>query len=244
MSQIAENLESVLNKIRAVEKRAFRDENSVKLVAVSKFHPAESVIEALEAGQLLFGENRVQEAAAKFDEIRARGLEPNLHIIGSLQRNKVKEAVRIASCIESADRIELIEEIEKQAAKINKNIEILFEVHTGEDSKAGFTSVEDLENAIKLCAGQKFPHVTPRGFMTMAPFTEDKGLIRKSFVTLRNLRDSFQKNYPSLDLSELSMGMSGDFEVAIEEGATIVRIGTAIFGLRTYSKTLMQQTST
>ncbi|MBR1537558.1 MAG: YggS family pyridoxal phosphate-dependent enzyme [Treponema sp.] len=232
MSQIAENLESVLNKIRAVEKRAFRDENSVKLVAVSKFHPAESVIEALEAGQLLFGENRVQEAAAKFDEIRARGLEPNLHIIGSLQRNKVKEAVRIASCIESADRIELIEEIEKQAAKINKNIEILFEVHTGEDSKAGFTSKEELENAIKLCAEQKFPHITPRGFMTMAPFTEDKGLIRKSFVTLRNLRDSFQKKYPSLDLSELSMGMSGDFEIAIEEGATIVRIGTAIFGSR------------
>ena len=232
MSQIAENLESVLNKIRAVEKRAFRDENSVKLVAVSKFHPAESVIEALEAGQLLFGENRVQEAAAKFDEIRARGLEPNLHIIGSLQRNKVKEAVRIASCIESADRIELIEEIEKQAAKINKNIEILFEIHTGEDSKAGFTSQEELENAIKLCAGQKFPHVTPRGFMTMAPFTEDKDLIRKSFVTLRNLRDSFQKKYPSLDLSELSMGMSGDFEIAIEEGATIVRIGTAIFGSR------------
>ncbi|WP_296325851.1 YggS family pyridoxal phosphate-dependent enzyme [Treponema sp. UBA3813] len=232
MAQIAENLESVLNKIRAVEKRAFRDENSVKLVAVSKFHPAQSVIEAIHAGQLLFGENRVQEAAAKFDEIRARGLEPNLHIIGSLQRNKVKEAVRIASCIESVDRIELIEEIEKQAAKINKNIEILFEVHTGEDSKAGFTSVEELENAIKLCAGQKFPHITPRGFMTMAPFTEDKGLIRKSFVTLRNLRDSFQKKYPSLDLSELSMGMSGDFEIAIEEGATIVRIGTAIFGQR------------
>jgi len=232
MSQISENLESVLNKIRAVEKRAFRDENSVKLVAVSKFHPAESVIEALEAGQLLFGENRVQEAAAKFDEIRARGLEPNLHIIGSLQRNKVKEAVRIASCIESADRIELIEEIEKQAAKINKNIEILFEVHTGEDSKAGFTSQEELENAIKLCAEQKFPHITPRGFMTMAPFTEDRDLIRKSFVTLRNLRDSFQKKYPSLDFLELSMGMSGDFEIAIEEGATIVRIGTAIFGSR------------
>lgn len=232
MAQIAENLELVLNKIHAVERRAFRDENSVKLVAVSKFHPAQSVIEAIHAGQLLFGENRVQEAAAKFDEIRAQGLEPNLHIIGSLQRNKVKEAVRIASCIESADRIELIEEIEKQAAKINKNIEILFEVHTGEDSKAGFTSVEDLENAIKLCAGQKFPHVTPRGFMTMAPFTEDKDLIRKSFVTLRNLRDSFQKIYPSLDLSELSMGMSGDFEIAIEEGATIVRIGTAIFGQR------------
>ena len=232
MSQIAENLESVLNKIRAVERRAFRDENSVKLVAVSKFHPAQSVIESVEVGQLLFGENRVQEAAAKFDEIRSKGLEPNLHIIGSLQRNKVKEAVRIASCIESVDRIELIEEIEKQAAKINKNIEILFEVHTGEDSKAGFTSEEELENAIKLCSDGKFPHIIPKGFMTMAPFTEDKALIRKSFVTLRNLRDKFQKIYPNLDLSELSMGMSGDFEIAIEEGATIVRIGTAIFGSR------------
>ena len=232
MSQIAENLESVLNKIRAVEKRAFRDENSVKLVAVSKFHPAESVIEALEAGQLLFGENRVQEAAAKFDEIRARGLEPNLHIIGSLQRNKVKEAVRIARCIESVDRIELIEEIEKQAAKINKNIEILFEVHTGEDSKAGFTSEEDLHTAVSRCAKGEFPHITPKGFMTMAPFTSDTSLIRKSFVTLRNLRDSLQNEFPALSLHELSMGMSGDYEIAIEEGATIVRIGTAIFGER------------
>ncbi|MBQ8679891.1 MAG: YggS family pyridoxal phosphate-dependent enzyme [Treponema sp.] len=232
MSQIAENLKSVLNKIRTVEKRAFRDENSVKLVAVSKFHPAQSVIEAIHAGQLLFGENRVQEAAAKFDEIRAQGLEPNLHIIGSLQRNKVKEAVRIANCIESVDRIELIEEIEKQAAKINKNIEILFEVHTGEESKAGFTNEEELENVIELCSNNAFPHITPRGFMTMAPFTEDTSLIRKSFSTLRNLRDKFQKIYSSLDLSELSMGMSGDFEIAIEEGATIVRIGTAIFGQR------------
>ena len=128
MSSISENLKSIQNKIRLAEKRAFRAENSVALVAVSKFHPAESVIEAIKAGQFLFGENRVQEAAAKFDEIRAVGYQPNLHIIGSLQRNKVKEAVRIATCIESVDRIELIEEIEKQAAKINKTIEILFEI--------------------------------------------------------------------------------------------------------------------
>ncbi|WP_296332331.1 YggS family pyridoxal phosphate-dependent enzyme [uncultured Treponema sp.] len=232
MSNISENLKSIQNKIRLAEKRAFRAENSVALVAVSKFHPAESVIEAIKAGQFLFGENRVQEAAAKFDEIRAVGYQPNLHIIGSLQRNKVKEAVRIATCIESVDRIELIEEIEKQAAKINKTIEILFEIHTGEDSKAGFTSEEELENAIKLCSQGAFPHICPRGFMTMAPFTSDNSLIRKSFVTLRNLRDKFQQDYPSLKLSELSMGMSGDYEIAIEEGATIVRIGTAIFGER------------
>ena len=232
MSNISENLKSIQNKIRLAEERAFRAENSVALVAVSKFHPAESVIEAIKAGQFLFGENRVQEAAAKFDEIRAVGYQPNLHIIGSLQRNKVKEAVRIATCIESVDRIELIEEIEKQASKINKTIEILFEIHTGEDSKAGFTSEEELENAIKLCSQGAFPHICPRGFMTMAPFTSDTSLIRKSFVTLRNLRDKFQQDYPSLKLSELSMGMSGDYEIAIEEGATIVRIGTAIFGER------------
>ncbi|MBQ7538005.1 MAG: YggS family pyridoxal phosphate-dependent enzyme [Treponema sp.] len=232
MSNISENLRSIQNKIHLAEKRAFRAENSVALVAVSKFHPAESVIEAIKAGQFLFGENRVQEAAAKFDEIRAVGYQPNLHIIGSLQRNKVKEAVRIATCIESVDRIELIEEIEKQASKINKTIEILFEIHTGEDSKAGFTSEEELENAIKLCSQGAFPHICPRGFMTMAPFTSDTSLIRKSFVTLRNLRDKFQQDYPSLKLSELSMGMSGDYEIAIEEGATIVRIGTAIFGER------------
>lgn len=236
MAQIAENLKTILNKIREIEKKADRAENSVKLVAVSKFHPAQSVIEAVEAGQNLFGENRVQEAAAKFDEIRAKGINPDLHIIGSLQRNKVKEAVRIASCIESVDRIELLEEIEKQASKINKNIEILFEVHTGEDSKAGFTSEEALSLAIERCANGSFPHVMPKGFMTMAPFTEDKKLVRKSFVTLRNLREKFQKSFPSLDLCELSMGMSGDYEIAIEEGATIVRIGTAIFGERLYAK--------
>ena len=234
MSQITENLKSILNKIRESEKNAHREENSVRLVAVSKFHPAEAVIEAMEAGQSLFGENRVQEAAAKFDEIRSKNLNPELHIIGSLQRNKVKEAVRVATCIESVDRIELIEEIEKQAAKINKNIDILFEVHTGEDSKAGFTGEEELSLAIERCANGNFPHITPKGFMTMAPFTDDKNLVRTSFVTLRTLRDKYQTSFPDLDLHELSMGMSGDYEIAIEEGATIVRIGTAIFGERKY----------
>ena len=236
MSQVAENLKSIIADIRDAEKKSGRAEGSVRLVAVSKFHPAEAVIEAVEAGQCLFGENRVQEAAAKFDEIRSKGINADLHIIGSLQRNKVKEAVRIASCIESADRIELIEEIEKQAAKISKNIEILFEIHTGEESKAGFTSEEELNNAISRCAKGDFPHITPKGFMTMAPFTDDKDLVRKSFVTLRNLREKMQKAYPDLSLTELSMGMSGDYKIAIEEGSTIVRIGTAIFGERNYAQ--------
>ena len=232
MSEIAQNLKNVLEKIHNAEKKSGRKENSVKLVAVSKFHPAQSVLAAIEAGQTLFGENRIQEASAKFDAVRSQGFSPELHIIGSLQRNKVKEAVRIASCLESVDRSELLEELEKQASKIEKNIDVLFEIHTGEESKAGFTSEETLEEAVSRCARGDFPHIKVKGFMTMAPFTDDKNLIRESFVTLRNLREKYQKKYPDLDFSELSMGMSGDYEIAIEEGATIVRIGTAIFGER------------
>lgn len=233
MSAVADNLRDVLSKIREAERRSFRDESSVRLVAVSKFHSARSVIEAIEAGQCLFGENRIQEAAAKFDEIRSEGFDAGLHIIGTLQRNKVKEAVRIADCIESVDRLELIEEIERQCSGINKNIDVLLEVHTGEESKAGFRSEERLREALASFAEGKFPHIVPKGLMTMAPLTEDKALIRKSFTGLRSLRDRLQADFMGLvDLRELSMGMSSDYEIAIEEGSTIVRIGTAIFGQR------------
>lgn len=159
----------------------------------------------------------------------------DLHIIGSLQRNKVKDAVKIASCIESVDRIELLDEIEKQCAKINKKISILFELHTGEESKSGFESVEKVREALNLFVQNKYPHIEPKGFMTMAPFTEDKDLIRKSFVTLRECRDMMQKEFTQFDLKELSMGMSADFEIAIEEGSTMVRVGTSIFGPRNYN---------
>ena len=155
-------------------------------------------------------------------------------MIGQLQTNKVKHAVEIASCIEAVDRLELLEEIEKQCNKLNKQIKVLFEYHTGEESKAGFTSDEKLYQALDKCKEGAFPHIIPAGFMTMAPFTDDKQLIRKSFVTLRQLKEKLSKEYPMFDLSELSMGMSGDFEIAIEEGSTLVRVGTAIFGERVY----------
>ena len=161
--------------------------SSVRLVAVSKFHPAESVEEAFRAGQVLFGENRVQEAAAKFDELRSRGIEPELHIIGSLQRNKVKEAVRIASCIQSVDRMELLSEIEKRCVQLGKAVDVLLEIKTGEETKSGFTYLMAAE-------------------------------------------------FPGLDFGELSMGMSGDYRIAVEEGSTMVRIGTAIFGERDYGE--------
>lgn len=209
---------------------------NVALVAVSKFHSAQEVIDAIQAGQNVFGENRVQEAAEKFDEVKKSFPDVQLRIIGQLQRNKVKEAVRIAGAIDSVDRLELLDEIEKQAAKIDKKIQVLFEFHTGEESKSGFADPALIMEALQKMKDGVYPHIEPRGFMTMAPFTEDKDLVRASFKKLRDLRDECKKNFPDFDLSELSMGMSGDWQIAVEEGSTMVRIGTAIFGERDYSQ--------
>ncbi len=234
--QIAENFESVRNQIKEAEKKSGRNEGCVKLCAVSKFHPAEDVLAALKTGQTLFGENRVQEAFAKFTQINSISeIKPELHIIGSLQTNKVKKAIEIASCIQSVDREELLVEIEKQCAKIEKKIEVFFEIHTGEDSKSGYKEKSVLLKSIENCANGIYPHIVPKGLMTMAPFTQDEKLIRASFSELRNLKDELNKNFPSLEINELSMGMSGDYKIAIEEGSTLVRIGTALFGERDYS---------
>ena len=233
---IKENLDVIRNRISEAEKKSGRKSGSVKLMAVSKFHPSEAVIEAFNAGQLLFGENRVQEASLKFPPLIEAHPEINVHMIGQLQSNKVKKALEYASCIQSVDRIDLLREIEKQCAKTDRRIKVLFEVHTGEESKSGFTSEADLLEAIEKCAEGAFPHIIPEGFMTMAPFTDDEKLVRKSFITLRNLSEKIRPQFPNLSLSELSMGMSGDFEIAIEEGSTLVRVGTAIFGERDYSK--------
>ena len=233
---IKENLENIRYKISQAEKKSGRNEGSVKLMAVSKFHPAEAVVEAFEAGQFLFGENRVQEASEKFPPLIEAHPEINVHMIGQLQSNKVKKAVTFASCIQSVDRLDLLKEIEKQCAKLDRTIKILFEVHTGEESKSGYESEALLRESIEAVAKGDFPHIIPCGFMTMAPFTDDEKLIRKSFITLRELSEKLRSEYTNLPLTELSMGMSGDFEIAIEEGSTLVRVGTAIFGERDYSK--------
>lgn len=234
--QIAENFESVRNQIKEAEKKSGRNEGCVKLCAVSKFHPAEDVLAALKTGQILFGENRVQEAFAKFTQINSVSkIKPELHIIGSLQTNKVKKAVEIASCIQSVDREELLAKIEKQCAKFEKKIEVFFEIHTGEDSKSGYKEKSVLLKSVENCANGIYPYIVPKGLMTMAPFTQDEKLIRASFSELRNLKDELNKRFPSLEINELSMGMSGDYKIAIEEGSTLVRIGTALFGERDYS---------
>lgn len=234
MNSIENNLKEILQKIESAEQKYNRTKGTVKLLAVSKFHPVDAVEKAISAGHLLFGENRVQEAVAKFSDINSFNKDVELHIIGQLQTNKVKKAVTVASCIESVDRIDLLKEIQKQCEKINKKIKILFEVNTAEDSKSGFKNYEDLYEAVKYCADGNTPFVEPIGFMTMAPLTDDEVLIRKSFSSLRKLSEKLQTEFPMFNFSELSMGMSNDYEIAIEEGSTEVRIGTAIFGEREY----------
>lgn len=234
MNSIENNLKEILQKIESAEQKYNRTKGTVKLLAVSKFHPVDAVEKAISVGHLLFGENRVQEAVAKFTDINSFNKDVELHIIGQLQTNKVKKAVTVASCIESVDRIDLLKEIQKQCEKINKKIKILFEVNTAEDSKSGFKNYEDLYEAVKYCADGNTPFVEPIGFMTMAPLTDDEALIRKSFSSLRKLSEKLQTEFPMFNFSELSMGMSNDYEIAIEEGSTEVRIGTAIFGEREY----------
>ena len=147
-SEIKHNLQVVCERISHEAVRAGRAAESVRLLAVSKFHSVEAVVQAIEAGQRLFGENRVQEACAKFTAVAEKGYEFELHIIGQLQRNKVKDAVRIANCIESVDRIALLDEIEKQCAKIEKKMPVYFELHTGEETKSGFACEAALLEAL------------------------------------------------------------------------------------------------
>lgn len=230
---IKENLAIINDKINQSVIKSHRKENSVKLMAVSKFHPIDAIQTAIDAGQTLFGENRVQEARQKFEILYNTNKNIELNLIGQLQSNKVKDAVKYASCIQSVDRIKLLQEIEKQCIIQNKKINVLFELHTAEDSKSGFESVDEIDNILSEFDNH-FSHIIPCGFMTMAPFTDDEKLIRKSFITLRNAKEYLQNKYNNYNLSELSMGMSNDFEIAIQEGSTLVRIGTAIFGERQY----------
>ncbi len=239
---VSENLQRIRREIDETCARCGRPSGSVQLLAVSKFHPQEAVLEAIAAGQTCFGENRVQESVEKFPAVLADHPDVSLHLIGSLQRNKVKNIVPYASCIQSVDRYELAQEIIKQrrklldaGVKMPASLRLLFEVHTGEESKSGFTDTAELQRTIELCRDAADAGIVCAGFMTMAPNTDDESLIRNSFRSLRQLSEQLRTSYPDLPLNELSMGMSGDFTIAIEEGSTMVRIGTAIFGQRNYA---------
>ncbi len=227
MSQIARNLEEVRNRIEAAARRAGRDPAAVKLVAVSKTVDPERIRDALAAGQKIFGENYLQEARGK---IEALGPGAQWHFIGHLQTNKAKAAVALFRLIHSVDRVHLAQALEKAAAQTGKVQEILLEVNLGgEETKSGAPPqavAELLQEAALL------PHLRVQGLMTMPPWLADPEAARPYFRGLRELRDRLLK-LAICPLPELSMGMSGDFETAIEEGATLVRVGTAIFGRRT-----------
>jgi pyridoxal phosphate enzyme (YggS family) len=199
-------------------------------MGVSKFHSRERVEEAWNAGLVLFGENRVQEASEKFAGFAQSHPGVELHLIGSLQRNKAKAATSLFDCVESVDRDELVVSLGKLSAARSVPLAVLFELNSGEASKSGYPDADSLFRAAE--AALAFPSLKIRGLMTMAPLTDDRNVMRRAFRSLAKVRDRLQAEFPECDWSCLSMGMSGDYEIAIEEGSTLVRIGTAVFGER------------
>lgn len=225
---ILENLEEVNKRILSACKKAGRDPKEVTLIAVSKTKPASMIEEAYGAGARDFGENKVQELCEKHKELPQ---DIKWHMIGHLQRNKVKQIIGKTVLIHSVDSLRLAEQIEEEAGKQDLIIDILLEINVAEeDSKFGF-KLEEAESAILKIA--TFPHVRIKGLMTIAPFVENSEENRSVFKKLRQFYvDMQRKNIDNVNMSLLSMGMTGDYEVAIEEGATLVRVGTGIFGTR------------
>lgn len=227
---IAENLEILRNRIDQICLKVNRDPKSVKLIAVSKSFGVDEIKQAMQAGQAEFGENKAQDLSTKFDVL---GNQVIWHFIGYLQKNKVKYAVRTADYIHSLDSLSLAEEIQKHAEKLGKTQKILIQAKTSEEeTKSGATDKEEIIKIAAYCS--KASNLDLIGLMTIAPFTEDENLIRKSFSYLRKLKEEL--NYEGYNIQELSMGMTSDYEIAIEEGATMLRIGSAIFGERIYYK--------
>ena len=227
---ITENLSIVENKIAAACKRAGRERDEVKLIAVSKTQPVEAIREAIEYGINSFGENRVQELREKTEIIK-----DNLdwHLIGHLQTNKVKFVVGKVSLIHSLENIRLAEAIDKEAKKHNVIVDVLVEVNIAkEDTKFG-VNPEEVESFIREVL--IFKNINIRGLMTVAPYTDISEENRKYFKQLKKIMvDLNSKNIHNVNMNVLSMGMTGDYEIAIEEGATLVRVGTGIFGSRDY----------
>ena len=225
--RIAKNLSNVMRRIAAAAQACGRDPRSVHLVAAAKGQPATRVGKALDAGLEIVGENYIQEAQSKFEILP----DPTIrwHFIGRLQSNKAKYAVRLFELIHSVDSVKLAAEIDKQARRAGKTQQILVQVNISrETSKAGIEQEQILELLRTL---ETFPNIRVQGLMTMPPYFDAPERARPYFTALRHIRDRIQQTL-GLPLTDLSMGMSGDFEVAIEEGATLVRIGTAIFGER------------
>jgi pyridoxal phosphate enzyme (YggS family) len=230
MASIAENLGLVRAHIAQAAAKVGRAASDIDLVAITKTHPAEKVREAIEAGQTLFGESRVQEARAKIPELPS-----NLrwHFVGHLQKNKIRHTLPLFELIQSVDSLELAQDINRIAEEEGMHPRVLLEVNVaGEGSKFGFAPDKlraEMESLLAL------PRLSILGLMTIPPLAKEAEASRKFFVQLRELRDCLQTEF-HVDLAQLSMGMTQDFAVAVEEGATLVRVGTAIFGERSKRK--------
>jgi hypothetical protein len=227
MNTIADNLDAVRTIISEAATRAGRNPADVELVAVTKTHPPEAVAEAIAAGQCIFGESRIQEARAKMPLVSGRA---RWHFIGHLQRNKIRHALALGfELLHSVDSLEIAREIDRITGEAGVFPRVLLEVNVaGESSKFGFSPVKLREQLEELLALER---LQIEGLMTIAPFAPEAEASRKHFVALRELRDRVQTEF-RVPLPRLSMGMSGDYAVAVEEGATLVRVGTAIFGTR------------
>ncbi|MDU4859494.1 MAG: YggS family pyridoxal phosphate-dependent enzyme [Terrisporobacter othiniensis] len=232
MMSIKDNIISIKQNIDNIRKESNRQED-VNLMAVTKTVDVDKVLEAIDAGITDIGENKPQELARKYEII---GDKVRYHLIGTLQTNKVKYIIDKAYMIHSLDRIALCEEIQKRAEKMDKNINCLVQVNISkEESKHGLEEESVIDFVKNVSANYKNIHI--KGLMTMAPFIDDDEEIRKVFKSLKNLSLKINDlNLPNVEMDTLSMGMSHDYKIAIEEGATIIRVGTSIFGQRNYNK--------
>lgn len=232
---IEQNVADVLERIAAAARRAGRSPHDVTVVTVAKTFPPEAVIAAHAAGLTVFGENRVQEARYKIPAV-ARAIGEGAvswHMVGHLQRNKAKRAVKLFDLIHAVDSVRLTEELEKRCARRDKQMAVLLDINiSGEASKYGLSPEDESQLEAVVEAVLASPHLVLQGLMGMAPFADDPEEARPYFRRLRRLHDELAGRYPSADWRHLSMGMTDDFKVAVEEGATLVRIGRAIFGER------------
>jgi pyridoxal phosphate enzyme (YggS family) len=229
---IAENITRVRERIDAAARRAGRDSSAITLMAVSKTFPVEAIREAYMAGARVFGENRVQEFTGKADAV-CDLKNAVWHLVGHLQTNKAAKAVELFDAVDSVDSVKLAEKLNAAAEKLGKTLPALIEINVGgEEAKSGIApGSEDLEQILQ--AARRWKNLAVRGLMTVPPFSEDPEGARPHFRRLREIRDVIAaRRLPAVEMNVLSMGMSHDFEVAVEEGSTCVRVGTTIFGGR------------
>jgi pyridoxal phosphate enzyme (YggS family) len=230
---IAANIASIHQRIAAGARRAGRSPNEIALMAVSKTHPPERILEAYQAGLRLFGENRVQEFASKIAALQNL---PDVvwHMIGHLQTNKAGKTAELFNAVDSVDSLKLAEKLDAAARQLGKKLSVLIEINVGGEAAKSGVAPDSEEIEKLLLAAPVLQRLHFRGLMTIPPFTDDPQAARPYFRKLRELRDTIAaRKLPSVSMDTLSMGMSHDFEVAIEEGSTCVRVGTAIFGERT-----------